>query len=73
MLGWLPGEVWFCGKRVNVGWRNPSNKFFFFSSPDVGRASSLAATGMGSPKELSPRKAWAAASNLRSEARNMCL
>lgn len=34
-----------------MGWRNPSDKFFFFSSPDAGRASSLAAGGMGSPWE----------------------
>lgn len=61
MLGRPPWEVWVCGKGVNVGWRNPSDKFFFFSSPDAGRASFLAAGGMGSLKELSPGKARAAA------------
>lgn len=61
VLGWPWREVWVCGKGVNVGWRNPSDKFFFFSSPYAGRASFLAARGMGSSKELSPVKAQAAA------------
>lgn len=61
ILGWPPREVWVCGEGVTVDWRNPSDKFFFFSSPDAGRASFLAAGGMGSPKELSPGKAQAAA------------
>ncbi|EPQ07555.1 hypothetical protein D623_10029552 [Myotis brandtii] len=61
ILGWPPREVWVCGERVTVDWRNPSDKFVFFSSPDARRASFLAAGGMGSPKELSPGKAQAAA------------
>lgn len=40
--------------RVSGGWRNPSDKFFFFASPNVGRASSPAAEEMGSPREMSP-------------------
>lgn len=60
-LGMAPVGGLGLGKGVTVGWRNPSDKFFFFSSPDAGRASFLAAGGMGSPNELSPGKVQAAA------------
>lgn len=36
VLGWPRREVWVCGKGINVGWRNPSDKFFFFLRPTQG-------------------------------------
>lgn len=60
-LGWPPREVRVRGKGVPVDWRNPSDKFFFFSLPDARRASLLAARGMGSREEPSPGEAQAAA------------
>lgn len=60
VLGWPRGRFGFAG-GVTVDWRNPSDKFFFFSPPDAGRVSFLAAGGMESPKQLSPGKAQATA------------
>ena len=50
VLGWPPlRRLRFAGRGLTAGWRKPSDKFFFFSSPDAGRASSPAAGGMRSP------------------------
>lgn len=57
-LGLAPAGCWGSrekgGGGVSGGWRNPSDKFFFFALPNAGRASSRAAGGMGSPGEKSP-------------------
>lgn len=48
-LGMAPlRRLGFAGRGLTAGWRKPSDKFSFFSSPDAGRASSPAAGGMRS-------------------------
>lgn len=44
-----PRRLRFAGRGLTAGWRKPSDKFFFFSSPEAGRASSPAAGGMRNP------------------------
>lgn len=61
VLGWPSREVWVLREGGYCGLAKPLRQVFLLSSPDAGRASFLAAGGMGSPEELSPGKARAAA------------
>lgn len=69
VLGRPSREAWVYGKGVTVDWRNPSDKFFFFSSPDAERASFLAAEGMDGQPQIAEPWEGSGCSSLRSQAR----